>query len=381
MQVFAFFAAFAVSACLCLIGVAASAKLSGWIRRNDLAARQASHHHPALRLGGIGLVLGLAASALLTHGNGPFLLLLCCATPVFVSGLLEDVGYRQSPRMRLLMAAVSGAIVIALTGRYLTDVGLPPLDALFAYMPFAIAFTLFATSGLVHATNLIDGLNGLAGAATLIGTLGLAALADRAGTSLMALPAPILCGAILGFLLLNYPFGRIFLGDAGAYTLGFVLAWLSVLLLAAAPALSPWAILMVFFWPVADTILAIWRRQRTGFAIGQADRMHFHQVVMRSIEITILRGKARAISNPVTTALLAPVMALPAVAGVGLWNTGLYAALAFLASAGLFVGAYHGMIFAARRARMPLGGRNRAPRPRHRRDERPDPAPKKVRVT
>lgn len=381
MQLSAFFAAFAVSSCLCLISTAASPRLSRWIRRNDLAARQASHDKPALRLGGIGLVIGVLASALLTEGHGVLLFLLLCAAPIFVSGLLEDLGYSQSPRTRLLMAVASGAIVIMLTGKYLTSIGIAPLDAAFAYAPVAIAFTLFATSGLVHATNLIDGLNGLAGAATLIGTMGLALLADQAGSSLMDMPAPILIGAILGFLLLNYPFGRIFLGDAGAYTLGFVLAWLSVSLLSATPDLSPWAIALVFFWPVTDTLLAMWRRHQTGYSIGHADRLHFHQVVMRAMEIRLFNRKLRRLSNPATTALLAPLMALPGLAGVALWNTGFWAAIAFLACATLFVGAYFTLILIARQGRMPLGGRNQRLTSRRKPKEKRSPLTKKVRAT
>lgn len=61
--------------------------------------------------------------------------------------------------------------------------------------------------------------------------------------------------AVAGFLLFNFPFGKIFLGDAGAYTLGHTLVWVAIGLNSVSSEISPWAILLIFFWPVADTML------------------------------------------------------------------------------------------------------------------------------
>lgn len=255
------------------------------------------------------------------------------------------------------MAAVSGGIVIAVTGVHLHHVGIAGVDELFVYFPVAVAFTLFATVGIVHAINLVDGLNGLAAAVTLVATVGMATVGYRAGASTMETAAPVIIGAILGFLLFNFPFGRIFLGDAGAYTLGFVLAWLSVFLMAELPALSPWAVVMLFFWPVIDTFLAMWRRQKSGVSMGQADRLHFHQVVMRSMEIIVFRRKARARSNPLTTLAVLPFMIPPALSGILFWNDDMAAAISFFVFGILFVAAYLAIVHMARRARMPLGGR------------------------
>ena len=65
-------------------------------------------------------------------------------------------------------------------------------------------------------------------------------------------------------MVLNYPLGKIFLGDGGAYALGHLLVWSAILLVNRASEISPFAILLIFFWPVADTGLAIWRRWKLG---------------------------------------------------------------------------------------------------------------------
>ena len=80
--------------------------------------------------------------------------------------------------------------------------------------------------------------------------------------------------------------------------------------------ISPFAVLLVFFWPVADTLLAIWRRRTSGVKTDQPDRLHFHQLAMRFLEIRFLGRHKRHISNPLTTIVLAPMIVAPQIAGV-----------------------------------------------------------------
>jgi UDP-N-acetylmuramyl pentapeptide phosphotransferase/UDP-N-acetylglucosamine-1-phosphate transferase len=152
--------------------------------------------------------------------------------------------------------------------------------------------------------------------------------------------AMMVAASVLGFLLLNYPRGLIFLGDAGAYTLGFVLSWFGISILLNVPEASPWALLLTMFWPVADTLLAIYRRSRRGRDTMAPDRLHVHQMVMRGLEICVLGRGRRDIANPLTTLLLAPFVMAPPVAGVLLWDQALYSFVAFVAFLLLFFGSY-----------------------------------------
>ena len=76
---------------------------------------------------------------------------------------------------------------------------------------------------------------------------GLAFLANAVGDTVFLNISILLVCSILGLYVFNFPFGKIFLGDAGAYTLGHVLIWLSILLVARNPEISPYAILLIFF--------------------------------------------------------------------------------------------------------------------------------------
>ena len=116
---------------------------------------------------------------------------------------------------------------------------------------------------------------------------------------------------LLGFFVFNFPLGAIFLGDAGAYGLGHILSWLAISLMIRVPEVTPWAVLLIFFWPIADTFFAIYRRRIAGRPTDQPDRLHFHQLVMRALEITLTGRKLRRLTNPMSTVVMMPLFTAP----------------------------------------------------------------------
>ena len=112
----------------------------------------------------------------------------------------------------------------------------------------------------------------------------------------------------------NFPYGKILLGDAGAYTLGHVLIWLSSLLVARNPEISPYAILLIFFWPIMDMLFAIFRRVVNREPIGTPDRLHFHQLMMRGLGLTYFDRTQRSVTNPLATVLVLPMTVVPIIA-------------------------------------------------------------------
>jgi len=289
------------------------------LKRNDTSAVQASHLNPTVRLGGLALVVALIVAAALSYSEDnwtTFVLLLVSAMPVFVIGLAEDLGYLASPRRRLLAATVSGAMFIALMGQWVLHTGMPGLDSALHWSPFAVTFSLFLAVGISHAFNLVDGLNGLAGFTALAAALALATIAHQSGLTEHRDILLTIAAAVIGFLIFNFPFGKIFLGDSGAYVIGHLLFWMSVSILWNAPDVSPFAMLLIFFWPIADTLLAITRRLSLGKPIAQPDRLHFHQLVMRGVEIVFLGRKKRRIANPLAALFTLPFDFAPMITAV-----------------------------------------------------------------
>lgn len=335
-----FFASFSI----CSLFVSAkSLHLHRTSRAADRAAVQAAHDVPTPRIGGIGICAALTG-ALIFGSTGALhdamVLFSVSLVPVFLAGLAEDLGYRISPRGRLLAAALSSVLAVALLNVWIPRSDVPVLDALLTYAPFAMMVTVLWGAGVCNAFNLIDGVNGLAATAGIFTALGLSFIAFSSGDFMLAALAMSVVPAILGFLVLNWPFGKIFLGDSGAYCIGHVTSWLGVLLLVRVEDVSVFAVSLVFFWPLADTFFTMYRRARAGRPTGQPDRLHYHQVIMRGLEIGLVGRSRRHVSNPLTVVILLPMIAAPVVTGILTWDKPQLATIATLGYGAIFVLSY-----------------------------------------
>lgn len=329
------------------------------VKDNHLRSVQAMHIRSTPRLGGVGLFISLVATLHFVPVAivEPYRDFIIATGVLFFVGLAEDLGLGVRPRWRLLAAVVSSLLVTLLLGVWMPRAGIPGLDPLMALWWIGVPITLLVTVGIANGFNLIDGVNGLAALTAITAAAALGLIAGAADYSMMVHLTTMLIAAIFGFLILNYPFGRIFLGDAGAYTLGFVLSWFAISIMLNAPAASPWALLLTLFWPVADTLLAIWRRMHRKAPTMAPDRLHVHQLVMRALEIHALGRGRRQIANPLTTVILAPFIIAPPTVGVLLWDNNQGAFLAVVIFAGLFFGGY--ILSFVVLSRLPRGPRRR----------------------
>ena len=327
-------------------------------RRKDMLAVQRAHVKPTPRIGGLAILISfsLLGVFLSDRAGRDLWFLVPSLAPVFFAGLAEDLGFHVSPRNRLIAAAASSVLAIILFDLWIPRTDIPLLGWAFAFAPVAIGITIFGGAGVCNAFNLVDGVNGLSSSIAVVVAASLAAITLENGMPEVAAWCVVLIGALFGFLVFNFPGGKIFMGDAGAYGIGHILAWLAFLSLNFIPDLTPWALLLIFFWPVADTILAIFRRRLAGRPAGQPDRLHFHQLVMRSLETGVLGPNAHHISNPLSTVVLTPMFTAPAIAGVVFWDNPPAAVFSLLAFTVLFVATYHFGMRVSSGLRLP-GGR------------------------
>lgn len=248
---------------------------------------QKVHDVPTPRIGGLAVVVGLVTAGIVGTVSGvvmaPFLwLMLAALLPAFLGGFAEDVTRRVGAAPRLLMTLVSAGIAFVWLDANLYRSDIAWLDAAFRYWPLSLAGTLFAVAGLAHGMNLIDGHHGLAAGVGVLALLGLALVARHIGDLQLASVGFAVAGAYTGFLLLNYPFGKIFLGDGGAYLLGTTLAIFSAQLVGRHADVSPWFPLVLVVYPVWETLFSMMRRalfHRT--PLGAPDARHLHSMVFR----------------------------------------------------------------------------------------------------
>lgn len=255
-----------------------------WHRRfssDNTRGPQRFHDLPVPRIGGVSVLAGAGVAALVASPplQAMLLLVLVSGAAAWLIGTVEDCSARITPVLRLIGTLLSG-LVFCLWGEYLVrSVGIPPLDELLTVAPAAILFTAFALGGIAHGTNLIDGFHGLAGGAVVIMLAALALVAHRAGDGVMIAFCVILIGVTIGFLLVNFPRGLVFLGDGGAYLAGFMLGATAVMIFARNPEISPWAAIVALAYPVTETGVSVVRKLRRGRSPMQPDRLHLHMVI------------------------------------------------------------------------------------------------------
>lgn len=248
---------------------------------------QRFHKGSVSRLGGIGMALCLIFIYIYINFFDnqqyklPVSIIFCISLAVFV-GVLEDVTQKIPVRARLLVTHLS-AIGIC----YFLNVSVLRLDIIFLdecikifpLLGFLIA--VVAIGGLPHAFNIIDGYNGLAGVVALVISAALAYVAYMQQDFQIVIFLMVLIGVTLGFIIWNYPYGKIFAGDAGAYFWGLCIALVCVVLVARYENLSPWFPILLLSYPLSETFFSIYRKKIRGESPGKADSLHLHQLIFR----------------------------------------------------------------------------------------------------
>ncbi len=255
---------------------------------DDPSKPQQFHVGTTPRIGGLALGVGVLVAFFITSGSPSahqlWTLLLLCSIPVVAAGFVEDITKKISPSQRLLAAFVSAGLVWIFSEQHTIQLGIPGLDHLLQLAPLSFVGFLIAIAGATHAFNIIDGFNGLASGFAVMVAGSLTWVAYQVGdTGVMAVSAGLGL-ATLGFMLWNFPFGKLFLGDGGAYFLGFMLAELAVLLVVRNPEVSPYYAILVVLYPVVETLVSMYRRcVQRGVAMGMPDALHLHQLIYRRL--------------------------------------------------------------------------------------------------
>jgi UDP-N-acetylmuramyl pentapeptide phosphotransferase/UDP-N-acetylglucosamine-1-phosphate transferase len=301
---------------------------------------QKFHTKPTPRIGGVAVASGLVATWAWAPYDvntllGPMLL---AGVPAFVAGVAEDVTKRVGVAARLLATMFSGLVAWWLTGIALNRVDIPLLDDVVAWAPVAVAFTAFAVAGVANAVNIIDGFNGLSSGTVLILLTALGLIAQGQGDPTLALACASVGVAVGGFWLVNFPLGKIFLGDGGAYLSGFCLGWLAVLLLMRHPDVSTWLVLLACAYPVTEVLYSVWRRHRARLPSGAPDNLHLHSLIKTQVVMRRVPHWKPRLRNAAVSPLMWMFAAVPAALAVVLQDASAWACVLALAGCVLW---YH----------------------------------------
>ena len=297
---------------------------------SDLSGVQKFHTVAVPRVGGVAIFLGIFLALLARYFEnadvGLFcLLLVMCSLPAFLSGLTEDLTKKVGVKVRLLATMVSAGLAGYFLNAWLGSVQILGIDNLMMTYPFvAVAITCFAVGGVANAFNIIDGYNGLSSMVAVIILSGIAYVAFQVHDYPITIAALAMIGALLGFLVFNYPRGAIFLGDGGAYFVGFWIAELSVLLTARHSEVSKWFPLLLCLYPIFETVFTIYRRVVLQKAHpGMPDALHLHQLIYTRIVRPSIGGysdAAKVQCNALTSPYLWMLTAFAVIPAVLFWQ-------------------------------------------------------------
>ncbi len=244
---------------------------------------QKFHSMPTPRIGGLAIVAALCvawlnASTELKSLIGIYLL---AGLPAFIFGLAEDITKKVSVLHRLLATMSSGLLAWWITDYSLTRVDVWGFDYLLSFTIVSVLFTSFAVGGVANSINIIDGFNGLASTTSTLAFASFALIAFQVGDTQLAAISLVLAACVWGFFWVNWPYGKIFLGDGGSYFVGFSLAWVAVMLIERNPEVSAFAALLICVHPVTEVLFSVYRRKMKELHPGHPDRMHFHSLIRR----------------------------------------------------------------------------------------------------
>ncbi|WP_448587845.1 glycosyltransferase family 4 protein, partial [Thermocrinis sp.] len=288
---------------------------------------QKFHENPTPRVGGVAVFFAFVISGLFLHFFGKpfskdFLTISLASLPVFVGGLMEDITKRVKPKIRLLLAFLSGILAVVLFSAGLNRIDVPVFDYLLANsLVFSTLFTAFALAGMSNAINIIDGFNGLAGGACITIFLCYSYVSFVLQDEFLLYLSLIMASSILGFFLLNFPFGKIFLGDSGSYFIGFITGLTGVLLVKRHEEVSPWFVLMLLAYPVFETMFSIYRRKflRSSNPF-EPDAIHLHTLIYKRIIKKKYKRTHPVIRNSLTSPYLWGMQILASIPALLFWR-------------------------------------------------------------
>jgi UDP-N-acetylmuramyl pentapeptide phosphotransferase/UDP-N-acetylglucosamine-1-phosphate transferase len=313
-------------------------------------AVQRIHLNETPRLGGLIFILSLTSFVAFSNTNESiqlFKIILICLIPIIVIGIKEDLFHNVEPAIRLLALFFVGWLFSAqFTGPLPVLTDIPLIGKLFLLQGGISIFYILSMVAVANGMNLIDGVNGLCVAVSLSILSALLFLSYKTSDIVMLSLIFSVILLIIPFMLMNYPYGLIFLGDLGAYSLGLIISMLTIILFGRHPEISPWGAVLIFIYPVTEVIFSILRRIIKNASIYHPDKLHLHLKLFHFFRLQPVHKK---IANALVTPVLSVLWLFPLIAITWTYQKAIFTCIAII----LFI-----MLYVLIYAFMPQGQKN-----------------------
>jgi UDP-GlcNAc:undecaprenyl-phosphate GlcNAc-1-phosphate transferase len=206
---------------------------------------------------------------------------------VFIIGIIDD-RFEVSARWKFIVIFFSVFIL------WLNGVSIDTLGIWFGYdLSFswwiALPFSMFAIAGFTNALNLIDGIDGLSSSVSLVILFFFLFLGIEYHDNFIIKISLYTIATLIGFIILNWHPAKIFMGDSGSLTLGFII---SVLALKSIEHIHPIGILYLAAIPLLDTLVVMVRRIRRGKSPFKPDKTHIHHILVKFFDMNVKKNSS-----------------------------------------------------------------------------------------
>ena len=222
---------------------------------------------------------------------------------VWIPALIEDFGFHLRPLIRL-SAILMCCLILVINLSSLPAFDLNFLNIVFNNFYFQVIFYTLALATVINGQNIIDGTNGLSASSGIVIFICIVYLGLIINNPEIIQIAVFVIILLISFLLFNYPFGKIFLGDAGSYFIGLLGGYLIIEIFATYPQLPSWSAVIILFYPALEVFFSYFRKIYSHESPFMADNKHLH------LKIFYLLSKGGTKPSRLFNALVAPFLSI-----------------------------------------------------------------------
>ena len=270
-------------------------------------SKQRLHQNEVPRIGGLIIYLFLIITASFTFDSKLLNIILISAIPIILIGAKEDLFHNTSPRIRLISMILSASMFIYLLPTSLPQIDFPLINQLLSFDFVKEIFFIFSMLVIINGNNLIDGVNGNMALTNIVQLCVLVILALTINDNYIVQTCLIFLTPLVIFLIFNFPFGKIFSGDSGAYFYGFAISASVIYLFGKYDHLFSWNAVLILIYPSIELLFSFIRKKifenKSPFT---PDAKHLHSLVFR-----YLSKRLKLKNNSFVVVILLPLIISP----------------------------------------------------------------------
>lgn len=270
---------------------------------------QRVHQNEVSRLGGFAIYLFFVLASFLNFIDNIILInLLISAVPFVLLSLKEDLFHNTKPISRLIAMIISCLFFFYLNPINFPIIDVPFLGNIISLYPISIIFFTFSVLVVMNGMNLIDGMNGLFAFTSLSILFGLGFLSNIYNEIEIFNLCCIFSIPLVLFLFFNFPLGKLFIGDLGAYLYGFFISLLVIIFFGKYSHLLTWLAVLLLFYPCMELLFSYIRKIKNKQSPLDPDDKHIHTLLNKKFSSQLSFSK---FSNPKTTLFLSILWLTP----------------------------------------------------------------------